>query len=74
MNSPERKSRKHFESLIKGFFKLIGPKSKISSKGLMFYKFEDDLYFNEYYFNGGFILKQFFLDEFPKGVRSQHLT
>jgi len=71
MNSPERKSRKHFENLVKGFFKLIGPKSKISSKGLMFYKFEDDLYFNEYYFNGGFILKEFFLDnisKYQKGV------
>lgn len=66
MNSSERESRKHFESLIKGFFKLIGPKSKISSKGLMFYKFEDDLYFNEYYFTGGYIIKQLFLDDISK--------
>lgn len=74
MNSPERKSRKHFESLIKGFFKLIGPKSKISSKGLMFYKFEDDLYFNEYYFNGGFILKQFFLDDISKYQKGVNIS
>lgn len=74
MNSPERKSRKHFESLIKGFFKLIGPKSKISSKGLMFYKFEDDLYFNEYYFNGGFILKEFFLDDISKYQKGVNIS
>ena len=66
MNSPEKISREHFESLIKGFFKLIGPKSKIGSKGLIFYKFEDDLYFNEYYFHGGFIIKEFFLDDIFK--------
>jgi hypothetical protein len=66
MNSSERESRKHFGSIIKDFFKFIGPKSKVSFKGLMFYEFEDDLYFNEVYFNGGYFLKEFFLDGISK--------
>jgi len=66
MNSLERKLRRHFESLIKGYFKLIGPESKISYKGLSVFEFEDDLYFNEYYFTGGTILKKIFLDDISK--------
>jgi hypothetical protein len=66
MNSLESKLRKHFESLIKGFFKFIGPESKISNKGLSVFEFEDNLYFNEYYFSGGTILKEFFLDDISK--------
>jgi len=66
MNSPERKMKEHFKSIITGFFKFIGPESKINYKGLSVYEFEDNLYFNEYYFTGGTILKEFFLNSFPK--------
>jgi len=66
MNSLERKLRKHFESLINGFFKFIGPESKINYKGLSVFEFEDNLYFNEYYFTGGTVLKELFLDDISK--------
>lgn len=66
MNLLERESRKNFGSIIKDFFKFIGPKSKVSLKGLMFYEFEDDLYFSEVYFNGGYFLKEFALDIISK--------
>ena len=55
-----------FEALIINIFKNIGPKSKISSKKLMLYEFEDGLYFNEAYFSGGFLLKKFILDKIYK--------
>jgi len=66
MNLQEVKLKKNFEGFIKASFNLIGPKSKIIHKGLMVYGFEDDLYFNENYFNGGIVLKEFFLDGISK--------
>lgn len=62
----KKELRKIFEALIINIFKNIGPESKISSKKLMFYEFEDGVYFNEVYFTGGFLLKKFILDRIYK--------
>jgi len=62
----KKELRQIFEALIINIFKNIGLKSKISSKKLMFYEFEDGLYFNEVYFTGSFLLKKFILDKIYK--------
>lgn len=59
----KKELRAIFELLIKDIFKNIGPKTKISSKKLMFYEFEDGLYFNEECFSAGSLIKYEILDK-----------
>jgi len=66
MDATEGKSREYFEKIIKGIFKFIGPKPKVSTKRQMFYKFEDGLYFNEVYFTGGFLMREGILSNIRK--------
>ncbi len=66
MKLTNKKLKKDFEDIIKIVFKNIAPKSKLSSREQDSYKFEDDLYYNEDFFKGVTVLKQFILDNIRK--------
>lgn len=59
-------NKKEFKDFINFYFKNIGPKSKLKYEEKDIYSFEDEIYYGEAYFNGGFELKRRFLDNISK--------
>lgn len=59
-------NKKEFKDFINFYFKNIGPKLKLKYEEKNIYSFEDEIYYGEAYFNGGFELKRRFLDNVSK--------